>query len=191
MAPRGRRLRRLDSLVVNPHKWLFVPMDCSCLWTRRPDDLRRAFTLVPEYLRTDDEAESLSDYGPALGRRFRALKLWAVIRCFGRSGLQARIREGMRLAQMFARWVGETPGWELAAPQMFSLVCFRMDGTDAQNEALLSRVNDTGELFISHTRLHDRYVLRLAIGHARTTEADVARAWDVIRAQADAVVRGA
>jgi aromatic-L-amino-acid/L-tryptophan decarboxylase len=177
-------VERADSLVVNPHKWLFTPVDCSALWTRRPEDLRAAFSLVPEYLRTGDEADSLSDYGPALGRRFRALKLWAVLRCYGREGLQERIREAVRLAELFEGWVRDEPGWELCAPRPFSVVCFRREGADEENEALLGRANATGELFISHTRLQGRYVLRLAIGSARTTEADVLRAWDVLRREA-------
>jgi aromatic-L-amino-acid/L-tryptophan decarboxylase len=106
-------VERADSLVVNAHKWLFVPMDCSLLWTRRPEDLRAAFSLVPEYLRTSDEADSLSDYGPALGRRFRSLKLWTVLRCYGREGLQARIREAIRLGEVFEGWVRDEPGWEV------------------------------------------------------------------------------
>ncbi len=175
-----------DSLVVNPHKWLFVPMDCSVLWTSRPEELRRAFSLVPEYLRTDDDADALSDYGPALGRRFRALKLWAVIRCYGRAGLDARIREHLRLAELFEGWIRDEPGWELCAPRPFSAVCFRMKASDEANAALLDRVNATGEIFISHTQLDDRYVLRMAIGHDRTTLEDVAAAWDVIRREATA-----
>jgi aromatic-L-amino-acid decarboxylase len=172
---------RADSLVVNAHKWLFTPMDCSLLWTRKPEALRAAFSLVPEYLRTSDEAESLSDYGPALGRRFRSLKLWAVLRCYGREGLQVRIREAIRLAELFEGWIRDEPGWELCAPRPFSVVCFRRDGSDDENEDLLARANATGELFISHTRLEGRYVLRLAIGNERTTEADVLRAWDVLK----------
>jgi aromatic-L-amino-acid/L-tryptophan decarboxylase len=178
-------VERADSLVVNPHKWLFVPMDCSALWTRRPDAFRETFSLTPEYLRTSDEADSLSDYGPALGRRFRSLKLWAVIRCYGREGLQRLIREHVRLAEEFESWVEAEPGWELCAPRHFSVVCFRRDDSDEENEALLERVNDTGELFLSHTRLNGRYVLRLAIGNARTSEADVRHAWDVLRREAE------
>jgi aromatic-L-amino-acid decarboxylase len=177
-------VERADSLVVNAHKWLFTPMDCSLLWSRRPEALRAAFSLVPEYLRTTDEAESLSDYGPALGRRFRSLKLWAVIRCYGRTGLQARIREAVRLAELFEGWVGEADGWDLCAPRCFSVVCFRRTGSDEENAQLLERVNLTGELFISHTRLEGRYVLRLAIGNERTTEMDIRRAWDVLRREA-------
>jgi len=172
---------RADSIVVNPHKWLFTPMDCSALWTRRPDDLRAAFSLVPEYLRVSEEVSSLSEYSPALGRRFRALKLWTVLRCYGRQGLQERIREAVLLAQLFEGWVRDEPGWELAAPRPFSLVCFRREGSDAANEALLERVNASGEIFLSHTKLNGRFTLRLAVGSARTTEADVRQAWEVLQ----------
>jgi aromatic-L-amino-acid decarboxylase len=172
---------RADSLVVNAHKWLFTPMDCSLLWSRRPEDLRRAFSLVPEYLRTSEEVDGLSDYGPALGRRFRSLKLWAVLRCYGRAGLEARIREAVRLAELFEGWVRDEPGWELCAPRHFSLVCFRRDASDEENEELVARLNRSGELFLSHTRLDGRYVLRLAIGNERTTEEDVRRAWEALR----------
>ncbi len=176
---------RAGSLVVNAHKWMFTPMDCSLLWTSRPADFREAFSLIPEYLRTTDEdAFNISEYGPALGRRFRSLKLWAVLRCYGREGLQLRIREAIRLGELFEGWVRDEPGWELCAPRPFSVVCFRRQGPDEENEALLERVNASGEIFLSHTRLDDRYVLRLAIGSERTTEGDVRRAWDVLRAAA-------
>jgi aromatic-L-amino-acid decarboxylase len=170
-----------DSLVVNPHKWLMLPMDCSLLWTARPDEFRQAFSLIPEYLRTPEDAYALSEYGPALGRRFRSLKLWAVLRCFGAEGLRAIQREHIRLAQLFAAWVDADPDWELVAPQRFSLVVFRRNGPDGENEALLERANASGEMFLSHTKLDGRYVLRLAIGNARTTEDDVRRAWEVLR----------
>jgi aromatic-L-amino-acid decarboxylase len=170
-----------DSLVVNPHKWLMLPMDCSLLWTSRPEEFRQAFSLIPEYLRTPEDAYALSEYGPALGRRFRSLKLWAVLRCYGAEGLRALQREHIRLAQLFADWVDADPDWELVAPQRFSLVVFRRNGSDAENEAILERANRSGDIFISHTKLNDRYVLRLAIGNARTTEADVHRAWEVLR----------
>jgi aromatic-L-amino-acid/L-tryptophan decarboxylase len=179
-------VERADSLLVNPHKWLFVPVDCSLLWSSRPEALRAAFSLVPEYLRTPDAVDSLPDYGPAMGRRFRSLKLWAVLRCFGREGLQAVIREHIRLAELFEGWLRDESGWEVCAPRHFSLVCFRREGSDAENEALLERVNASGEIFISHTKLDGRYVLRLAIGNFRTTEDDVRRAWDVLRREADA-----
>ena len=169
-----------DSLVVNPHKWLLVPVDCSLIWTSRPDEFREAFSLVPEYLRTPEDAYALSEYGPALGRRFRSLKLWAVLRCYGAEGLRAMHREHIRLARLFADWVEDDPAWELAAPLRFSLVVFRRNGTDEENEAILERANRSGEMFLSHTRLNGRYVLRLAIGNARTTEEDVRRAWEVL-----------
>ncbi|MGA2927289.1 MAG: aminotransferase class V-fold PLP-dependent enzyme [Solirubrobacteraceae bacterium] len=181
-------VERADSLVVNAHKWMLTPMDCSLLWTARPDDFRRAFSLIPEYLRTPDaeDALSLSEYGPALGRRFRALKLWAVLRCHGRRGLQEHIRSGVALAAQFERWVAEEPGWELCAPRHFSVVCFRLEAGDERNRALLEAVNASGEIFISHAILDGRYVLRLAVGQMRTTADDVRRAWAVLRREAGA-----
>jgi aromatic-L-amino-acid/L-tryptophan decarboxylase len=181
-------IERADSLVVNAHKWMLNPNDCSLLWSRRPGDLRAAFSLTPEYLRTPDAEDSLSisEYGPALGRRFRALKLWAVLRCFGRSGLQRHIRHGVALARTFEGWVAAEDGWELCADRHFSVVCFRHEGTDEHNEALMHAVNATGEMFISHARLNGRLVLRLAIGHPSTTEADIERAWELLRREARA-----
>jgi aromatic-L-amino-acid decarboxylase len=175
---------RADSIGVNPHKWLGTPMDCSALWTRRPEDFRRAFSLVPEFLQSPDDAVNLSELSIPLGRRFRALKLWAVLRCFGRTGLQERIREHVRLAALFESWVEDEPGWEVVAPRHFSLVCFRRDGTDEDNERLLERINASGEVFVSHARLGGRYALRLAVGNYRTSEADVRVAWDVLRREA-------
>jgi aromatic-L-amino-acid decarboxylase len=173
---------RADSVVINPHKWLFVPQGCSALWTRRPEAFRDTFSLVPEYLRTLDSVASFSEYGPELGRRFRALKLWTVLRCYGAEGLRARIRESIRLASLFESWIREDPEWEVVAPRHFSVVCFRRRGSDEDNEALLERVNERGEIFISHTRLDGQYLLRLAIGNEQTTEDDVRRAWDELRA---------
>jgi aromatic-L-amino-acid/L-tryptophan decarboxylase len=180
-------VERADSVVVNPHKWLFVPIDCSCLWTRRPEAFFGAFSATPEYM-PDREAgvTDLKDYGPALGRRFRGLKLWAVLRCFGREGLQALIREHVRLAQLFASWIEEEPGWEVVAPHPFSVVCFRHEGSDEANAAILDRVNRSGETFLTHTRLDGRLVLHLAVGNVRTTEDDVRRAWDALREAANA-----
>jgi len=176
-------VERADSLVVNAHKWMLTPMDCSLLWSRRPADLRRAFSLVPEYLRTPDaeDALSLSEYGPALGRRFRSLKLWAVLRCHGASGLRAHIRRGVELASTFERWVAGDPDWELCAPRRFSVVCFRLKGDDDRNRELLARVNASGDMLISHAVLRGRHVLRLAVGQMHTTEEDVRFAWDVLR----------
>jgi len=184
LRPHFAAWERADSVVVNPHKWLATPMDCSVLWTRRVDAFRDAYSLVPEYLRAAEDVVSLSEVSIPLGRRFRALKLWAVLRCLGAEGLRAMIREHVRLAKEFESWVREEPGWEVCAPRHFSLVCFRREGSDEENEALLRRVNASGEVFLSHTRLEDRLVLRLAIGNARTTEDDVRLAWDVLRREA-------
>jgi len=175
---------RADSIGVNPHKWLGVPMDCSALWTRRPEDFRRTFSLVPEFLQSPDDAVNLSELSIPLGRRFRALKLWAVLRCFGRTGLEERIREHVRLAALFEGRVRDEPGWEIVAPRHFSLVCFRREGADEDNERLLERVNASGETFLSHARLGDAYSLRLAIGNFRTTEDDVRLAWEVLKRDA-------
>ncbi|MCS6816714.1 MAG: aminotransferase class I/II-fold pyridoxal phosphate-dependent enzyme [Blastocatellia bacterium] len=185
---------RADSLVVNPHKWLFTPMDLSAFYCRRMDVLRRAFSLVPEYLRTEEEGvRNFMDYGPQLGRRFRALKLWMVIRYFGQEGLAARIREHIRLAQQFAAWVDADPDFERVAPTPLSTVCFRARpqslalseaDLDRFNAALLEAINATGECFLSHTRIRGRLALRLAIGNVRTNERHVQRAWELLRAHA-------
>jgi len=176
-----------DSVGLNPHKWLGVPIDCSVLWTRRTEDFRDAFSLVPEYLRSPDDVLNLSEVSIPLGRRFRALKLWAVLRCYGVEGLQSRLREHLRLAELFEGWVRAEPGWEVTAPRHFSLVCFRREGSDEDNERILERVNDSGEVFLSHTRFAGRYQLRLAIGNFRTTEDDVQLAWEVLRREAAAL----
>jgi aromatic-L-amino-acid decarboxylase len=181
---------RADSLVMNPHKWLFVPIDISALYTRKPEVLRAAFSLVPDYLRTPEDAvaPNLMDYGVSLGRRFRALKLWMVLRAFGQEGIADRIREHIRLAALFRSWVEADPGFEVSAPSPFSLVCFRarFPGTtpeeaDRRNEALLDAVNASGEAYLSHTKLRGRTTLRLAIGNIRTEERHVRRAWDLLR----------
>ncbi len=168
-----------DSLVVNPHKWLFTPMDCSALWTRRPDAFHEAFALVPEYLASTESAVDLKDYGPALGRRFRALKLWFVLRWYGAEGLRALIREHVRLAQLFAELVEEDADWEVVAPHPFSTVCFRH--VRADNFELARAATATGELFVAATKLRGQDTIRLAIGNARTTEADIRRSWEVLR----------
>ena len=186
---------RADSFVTNPHKWLFTPFDLSALYSPRLSLLRRAFTLTPEYLRTPEQetVRNGSDYGVQLGRRFRALKLWMIIRYFGHEGLAARLREHCRIARAFAAWVEESPDWELLAPAPFSVVCFRartrVEGEteeerssrlDALNERLMNAVNATGEAFLSHTKLKGVFTLRLAVGNLRTTEQHVRRAWQLL-----------
>ncbi|HTU80601.1 MAG TPA: aminotransferase class I/II-fold pyridoxal phosphate-dependent enzyme [Candidatus Acidoferrales bacterium] len=186
---------RADSLVVNPHKWLFVPMDLSVLFVKDEATVRRAFALLPEFL-TAPERETVSymDYGLQLGRRFRALKLWFVLRYFGAEGIRERLRGHVELAQSFAAWVRDEPDWEVLAPHPLSVVCFRWNpggldeaALEARNAALMHAVNATGEIFVSHTKIDGRYAIRMAIGNLRTTRADVERAWDVLRRQAAVV----
>ena len=181
---------RADSLVVNPHKWMFVPVDLSILYTRKPKVLRQAFSLVPEYLRTahDDVARNLMDYGVPLGRRFRALKLWFVLRYFGVNGLANRLREHLRIAQVFKSWVESHPDFELLAPVYFGAVCFRAHPREVDdeqqlevlNENLLNAVNGRRDMFLSHTKLGSRYTLRMVIGHLRTEEKHAKQAWETI-----------
>jgi aromatic-L-amino-acid/L-tryptophan decarboxylase len=187
-----------DSLVTNPHKWLFTPFDLSVLYCRHMPLLRRAFSLVPEYLRTS-ESETVRngmDYGIQLGRRFRALKLWMILRYFGHDGLASRIREHCRLASLFASWVKDSTDWELLAPVPFSLVCFRAcppkenetpaaraTRLDAINETLMNNINANGAAYLSHTRLNDVFTLRLAIGNIRTTEEHIRRVWRLLNDQ--------
>jgi len=189
---------RADSIVVNPHKWLFVPVDCSAFYCRHPSILRQAFSLVPEYLRTSegDRVRNLMDYGIQLGRRFRALKLWMVLRAFGSDGLRQHLRAHIALAERFRGWIETSPDFELLAPVLFSVVCFRSrpHGLSARpetegylnrlNESALEAVNRTGEVFLSHTELNGRFALRLAIGNLRTTEAHVRRAWELLQEHA-------
>lgn len=183
---------RADSVVTNPHKWLFTPFDLSVLYCRHMDLLKRAFSLVPEYLRTPEQEKvrNGSDYGIQLGRRFRALKLWMVIRYFGHEGLAARIREHCRLASLFASWVKESPDWELMAPHPLALVCFRAcpssvaeKDLDALNEEIMHGVNASGRALLSHTRLNGQLTLRLSIGNIRTTEAHVRQVWELLNEQ--------
>ena len=198
-----------DSLVVNPHKWLFTPFDLSAFYCRHMDTVRAAFSLTPDYLQTLEavEVRNLMDTGVQLGRRFRSLKLWAVLRHFGSDGIRDRLAEHMRLARLLAAWVDESPDFERLAPVPFSVVCFRATPrgdaaavangavatgaakeetaaadaeTDALNERLLQAVNSTGEVFLSHTRLDGRFSIRLAVGHVRTEERHVRRAWELL-----------
>lgn len=182
-----------DSLVVNPHKWMFVPMDLSVLFLKDESIVRRAFALIPEYLTTPEEGVvNYMDYGLQLGRRFRALKLWFVMRHFGARGIRERLRHHIELAQEFAAWVRAQPNWEVLAPHPLSVVCFRyapprLDeaGRDAINAEILSAVNASGEIFLSHTKIDGRYALRLAIGNLRTERSDVEFAWRLLRSEAE------
>jgi aromatic-L-amino-acid decarboxylase len=173
---------RADSLVFNPHKWLLTPVDCSVFYTSHPDVLRKAFSLVPEYLRSQDHprAVNLMDYGVPLGRRFRSLKLWFVMRSFGREGIAEIIREHCRLAREMATWVDADDRFERVAPVNFSVVCFRLKGSDEQNQAIVERVNGSGEFFISPTVLNGKLTLRAAIGNRATKLAHVKRLWELI-----------
>src|SRR5512135_227685 len=183
---------RADSIVINPHKWLFTQVDFSAFYTRHPDIVKRAFSILPEYLRSNEgdvgAVKNLMDYGPALGRRFRALKFWFIVRTFGVEGLIDRLREHIRLAKMFAGWIDASADFERVAPVPFSTVCFRAvpnnvpaNKLNELNTHLLEAVNATGEVFMSHTVLNERYILRLAIGNIRTEEKHVVRTWELLR----------
>jgi aromatic-L-amino-acid decarboxylase len=176
-------VERAHSLVVNPHKWLFTPIDLSAFYTREPEILRRAFSLVPEYLKTteDPRAVNFMDYGVQLGRRFRALKLWFVMRHFGRQGIATMIRSHLRYAQELAALIGSHPDFEVVAPVPFSLICFRYRGSDQQNRALLDEINASGRAFLSHTVLNGRFVLRLAIGNMGTNWEDLLEVWNLVQ----------
>ena len=194
VAPEQRGLfagwERADSIVINPHKWLWTPFDASLLLFRQPETFRAAFSLVPEYLKVRDQGEvhNYHEYGIQLGRRFRALKLWMLLRYFGADGMASRIREHLRLARLFASWVEAAPDWELLAPVPMATVCFRHRPAglpeaewDAHNERLMARVNETGEIFLSHTKLDGKYAIRVAIGNPRQEERHVRRAWELLR----------
>ncbi len=179
-----------DSIIVNPHKWLFTPIDCSVLFCKRPDVLKQAFSLVPEYLRTaeGDQVKNYMDYGVALGRRFRALKLWMIIRSSGTKKIQKIIREHIGFAQQLQRLIEKHPDFELLAPVPFSTLVFRFIRNDMSeeelnhlNESLLDAINATGEVFLSHTKLNEKYGIRLAIGNIKTTWQDIELAWDIIQ----------
>jgi len=190
LRPLFRGWERADSIVVNPHKWMFTPFDASLLLFRSPETFRDAFRLVPEYLRTPDAAavHNFNEYGIQLGRRFRALKLWMLIRYFGAEGMAARVREHCRMARELAGWIDDDSDWERMAPVPFSTVCFRWRPAgraeadlDAANERILDAVNGTGEVFLSHTRLSGRFTLRVALGNPRTGPDHVRRCWELLR----------
>ena len=181
-----------DSIVVNPHKWLFTPLDCSILFVRDLEHLKSTFSIIPEYLTTPEaDVTNLMDLGVQLGRRFRALKLWMVIRAFGVEGLRSRIRDHCLMAAELAGRLDSHPDFELAAPVPFSVVCFRWrvgksdEDQDRLNKRLLDEINDQGPFFLSGTVLRDRFTLRVAIGNLRTTREHLARVWEVVRTAAD------
>jgi aromatic-L-amino-acid decarboxylase len=190
---------RADSIVINPHKWLFTPFDAALLLSRRMPALRAAFSLVPEYLRTLDRAtpvRDVSEYTPQLGRRNRALKLWVLVRWFGLEGLRRRLRHHLEQANDVATWVDDDPDFERLAPAPYTVVCLRWRPAeltdrlgepgieaylDERNQAILEAVNRTGEVFMSHARLDGRFVIRFALGHLRTEDQHVRRGWELVR----------
>ena len=188
-----------DSIVVNPHKWMFTPIDISAFYTKKPDVLRQAFSLVAEYLKTNDnsETENLMDYGIQLGRRFRSLKLWFVIRYFGVDGIVRILREHLRLAKLFAEWIEAHPKFERMAEVNFGVICFRFHPSEINdenelnklNEKLLNNVNKTGRLFISHTKIDGKYIIRVSVSGLRTEEKNVKNAWILIRKEAEKLLR--
>ncbi len=187
---------RADSIVTNPHKWMFTPFDLSVLYCRDLGIMKQAFSLVPEYLKTNDEStvKNGMDYGIQLGRRFRALKLWFVMRYFGSEGLIDRIREHCRLAELFASWIEDSPDFEMLAPVPFALVCFRAcpDGTadlDALNERIMNEINASGEAYLSHTKLNGKFTLRLSVGSIRVEEQHLKKVWELLNEHLNGVVK--
>lgn len=200
MQPLFKGWERADSIVVNPHKWLFTPFDLSVLYCKELDSLKQAFSLVAEYLKTNEgEVKNGMDYGIQLGRRFRALKFWFVIRYFGVEGMQARLREHCRLARLFASWIEQSDEWELMAPTPFALVCFRAserglparsareqagslrsDELNALNERIMNDINAAGEAYLSHTKLNGKFTLRLSVGSIRVEERHIEKVWGLL-----------
>src|ERR1035437_5992155 len=188
---------RADSIVVNPHKWLFTPFDLSVLYCKDLSQLKQACSLIAEYLKTaeQDSVKNGMDYGIQLGRRFRALKLWFVIRYFGREGLIARLREHCRLARLFASWVEQSSDWEMLAPVPFALVCFRacpaaVDDPDALNERIMNEINASGEAYLSHTKLNGKFTLRLSVGSIRVEQRHLEKVWGLLNDRLDTCVKG-
>jgi aromatic-L-amino-acid decarboxylase len=175
-------VERAHSLILNPHKWLYVGIDCSVLYTRFPEILRRASSLSAEYLKTseDEHVVNYMDYGVQLGRRFRSLKLWYVFRFYGREGIMAMLRASLSQAQTLKSWIEQSEDFELAAPVPLSLVCFFHRSGNEFNRRLLAEVNATGQAFLSHTVLNGNFVLRFAVGNFMTTEDDIRAAWHLI-----------
>jgi aromatic-L-amino-acid decarboxylase len=187
-------VERADSFLINPHKWLFTPSDISAFYTRKPEILKRAFSLVADYLKTnEDHEENLMNYGIQLGRRFRSLKFWFVIRYFGVEGLANRIREHLRLGKLFAEWIDEDPQTERMAPVPMSTICFRLHPKNINNEKELEELNlrffneldVTGDILISHTRLNGKYVLRVNMSGLRMELRHIEKAWEIIKTKAE------
>lgn len=185
-------MERADSVVINPHKWLFVPVDFSILYTSKPEILKRAFSLTPEYLKTTEvTAINYMDYGIQLGRRFRSLKFWFVLRYFGVEGLKERLREHLRLAKLFSTWVDESPLFERLTPVFFGTVCFRAkpsgivdeEELNKLNEKLLNSINETGKVFLVHTKLKGKFTIRVVISGLRMEERHVKLVWEVINSE--------
>lgn len=176
---------RADSIVTNPHKWLFTPFDLSILYVKDLDLLKKTFSLVAEYLKVAETVTNQMDYGIQLGRRFRSLKLWFVMRYFGKEGLIERIREHCRLARMFANWVDDSENFEMLAPIPFALCCFRAcpktaEDLDALNEKIMNEINASGEAYLSHTKLNGKFTLRLSVGSIRVEERHLRKVWDLL-----------
>ena len=187
---------RADSLVTNPHKWLFTPFDLSVLYCRHLDLLKKAFSLVPEYLKTNEPVTNQMDYGIQLGRRFRSLKLWFILRYFGREGIIERIRDHCRLAKLLESKVEMSENWELLAPVPFALVCFRanpknVENLDDLNEQIMNAVNESGEAYISHTKLNGKFTLRVSIGNIRVEERHIEKLWDLLNKKLAEISSGA
>jgi aromatic-L-amino-acid decarboxylase len=180
--------QRADSIVTNPHKWLFTPFDLSVLYVKDLDLLKRTFSLVAEYLKVTENVTNQMDYGIQLGRRFRSLKLWFVMRYFGHEGLIERLREHCRLARLFASWIDESEDFERLAPVPFALVCFRacprnVDDLDALNERIMNEINASGEAYLSHTKLNGKFALRLSVGSIRVEEKHLRKVWNLLNLQ--------
>jgi aromatic-L-amino-acid decarboxylase len=185
---------RADSMVVNPHKWLFTPVDCSVFFSRRLDVVEQAFSLIPDYLQTSEgnRVQDFMNYGPQLGRRFRSLKLWFVLRWFGRDGIIERLRHHIQLARLFTSWIEADPDWEILAPVPFSTVCFRAhpsgvsdNDLDTLNISIEERLNRSGIAFLSHTTVNGCVALRLAVGNLRTDESDLRETWAALQGAKD------
>ncbi len=182
-------IENADSIVTNPHKWFFTPFDLSVLYVKDLDLLKQTFSIIPEYLKVDEVVTNQMDYGIQLGRRFRSLKLWFVMRYFGKEGLQSRIRDHIRLAKLFETYVNESEDFEMMADVPFALVCFRacpegVEDLDALNETIMNDINSSGEAYLSHTKLNGNFVLRLSVGSIRVEDRHLEKVWEIVSRKA-------